>query len=174
MPLRSGPMLDAVERGPFLLPFLSIPLVYYTRDPESCACTALPDWNGLALGGINNPAVKTVVKAVWERWGSRTAEPRSNCSGAFALRPAGRWPGNLFAASSREARFDPLLFLRPHLSIAATGSPDGRRNSVPVPLCVLCIQRRSDRLPGACTVQKPLGSLHGLLSFCLMAGSYDP
>lgn len=73
MPLRSGPMLDAVERGPFLLPFLSIPLVYYTREPESCACTALPDWNGLALGGINNSAVKTVVKAVWERWGSRAA-----------------------------------------------------------------------------------------------------
>ena len=73
MPLRSGPMLDAVERGPFLLPFLSIPLVYYTREPESCACTALPDWNGLALGGINNSAVKTVVKAVWERWGQVAA-----------------------------------------------------------------------------------------------------
>ena len=41
MSLRSGPMLDAVERGPFLLPFLSIPLVYYTREPEVCGHTAL-------------------------------------------------------------------------------------------------------------------------------------
>lgn len=74
MPLRSGPMLDAVERGPFLLPFLSIPLVYYTREPETCRHTALPAWDGLAFGGINNSAVKTVVKAVWERWGRQAAE----------------------------------------------------------------------------------------------------
>lgn len=62
IPLQSGPMLDAVERGSFLLPFLSIPLVYYTREPEICRRTALTDWNGLAFGGINNSAVKTVVK----------------------------------------------------------------------------------------------------------------
>ena len=29
----------------------------------------LPDWAGLAFGGINNSAVKTVVKTVWEKWG---------------------------------------------------------------------------------------------------------
>lgn len=74
IPLRSGPMLGPVERGPFLLPFLSIPLVYYTREPAVCRCTPLPDWNGLAFGGINNSAAKTVVKAVWERWGCRAAE----------------------------------------------------------------------------------------------------
>ena len=54
--------------------FLSIPLVYYTREPEVCGHTALADWNGLAFGGINNSAVKTVVKAVWERWGHQAAE----------------------------------------------------------------------------------------------------
>lgn len=74
IPLQSGPMLDAVERGSFLLPFLSIPLVYYTREPEICRRTALTDWNGLAFGGINNSAVKTVVKTVWERWGSQAAQ----------------------------------------------------------------------------------------------------
>ena len=74
MPLQSGPMLDAVERGPFLLPFLSIPLVYYTREPELCSRTALADWNGLAFGGINNSAVKTVVKTVWEQRGSQAAQ----------------------------------------------------------------------------------------------------
>ena len=33
----------------------------------------LPDWDGLAFGGINNSAVKTVVKVVWETWGREAA-----------------------------------------------------------------------------------------------------
>ena len=60
VPLRQSPMLNAVQRGPCLLPFVSIPLVYYTREPEACAKTSLPDWRGLAFGGINNSAAKTV------------------------------------------------------------------------------------------------------------------
>jgi len=70
--LRQSPALDAVWREERLLPFLSIPLVYYTREPEACA-TALDDWDGLAFGGINNSAAKTVVKAVWSRWGREAA-----------------------------------------------------------------------------------------------------
>ena len=73
VPLRQSPMLYAVQRGPNLLPFVSIPLVYYTREPEACAKTSLPDWRGLAFGGINNSAVKTVVKTVWEQWGQTAA-----------------------------------------------------------------------------------------------------
>ena len=73
VPLRQSPMLNAVQRGHCLLPFVSIPLVYYTREPEACAKTVLPDWHGLAFGGINNSAVKTVVKAVWEQWGQTAA-----------------------------------------------------------------------------------------------------
>ena len=73
VPLRQSPMLNAVQRGHCLLPFVSIPLVYYTREPEACAKTALPDWHGLSFGGINNSAVKTVVKAVWEQWGQTAA-----------------------------------------------------------------------------------------------------
>ena len=73
VPLRQSPMLNAVQRGHCLLPFVSIPLVYYTREPEACAKTALPDWHGLAFGGINNSAVKTVVKTVWEQWGQAVA-----------------------------------------------------------------------------------------------------
>ena len=56
IPLRQSPMLNAVQRSPCLLPFVSIPLVYYTREPEACAKTSLPDWRGLAFGGINNSA----------------------------------------------------------------------------------------------------------------------
>lgn len=127
MSLRSGPMLDAVERGPFLLPFLSIPLVYYTREPEVCGHTALADWNGLAFGGINNSAVKTVVKAVWERWGHQAAEAllerslvtdmpigafqtvrqgqASTALGALSICPAGRRTGDLPSDSTGRLRF---------------------------------------------------------------------
>lgn len=73
VPLRQGPMLNAVRRGPCLLPFLSIPLVYYTRKPKGCAKTALPYWHGLAFGGIHNSAAKTVVKSAWEQWGREAA-----------------------------------------------------------------------------------------------------
>lgn len=71
--LREGSALEPVKRDDKLLPFVSIPLVYYTREPDRCAQTALPDWKGLAFGGINNSAVKTVVKAVWECWGKPAA-----------------------------------------------------------------------------------------------------
>lgn len=73
IPLRCCAALDAVWREDALLPFLAIPLVYYTRQPAACAQTALGDWQGLVFGGINNSAAKTVVKAVWERWGEDAA-----------------------------------------------------------------------------------------------------
>ena len=73
VPLRPSPLLELVNRGPALLPVAAIPLVYYTRQPEVCASTALADWEGLAFGGINNSAAKAVVKAVWERWGREAA-----------------------------------------------------------------------------------------------------
>ena len=73
VPLRESPALDAVRRGDKLLPAAAIPLVYYTREPEVCEQMRLPDWAGLAFGGINNSAVKTVVKAVWEKWGREAA-----------------------------------------------------------------------------------------------------
>ena len=58
VPLRQSPMLNAVQRGPCLLPFVSIPLVYYTREPEACAKTSLPDWRGLAFGASTIPRQK--------------------------------------------------------------------------------------------------------------------
>ena len=74
VPLRQGPLLEAVKRSPYLLPVLSIPLVYYTKEPDVCTSTTLPTWDGLAFGGINNSAAKTVVKSVWETWGQKAAE----------------------------------------------------------------------------------------------------
>lgn len=74
VPQRQGPALDAVRRGAELLPVLSIPLVYYTRNPVHCAGKQLPEITGLAFGGINNSAGKTLVKAVWSRYGRAAAQ----------------------------------------------------------------------------------------------------
>lgn len=71
--LRPGRALEEVYRGEYLLPFLSIPLVYYTRNPASCAEKPCAEVEGLAFGGINNSAGKTLVKAVWSRYGKETA-----------------------------------------------------------------------------------------------------
>lgn len=73
-PLRACRALDAVSRGDRLLPFVAIPLVYYTRDLRRCEDTSLKDWDGLAFGGINNSAGKSIVKAVWSHYGKAAAE----------------------------------------------------------------------------------------------------
>lgn len=74
IPLRQSAALETAYRGETLLPAAAIPLVYYTREKERCASTALKDWEGLAFGGINNSAAKTVTKAVWKRWGRTAAD----------------------------------------------------------------------------------------------------
>lgn len=69
VPLRQTTALKAVSRHPALLPFVSIPLVYYTSNPAACAEKGICDIDGLAFGGINNSAGKTLVKAVWSHRG---------------------------------------------------------------------------------------------------------
>lgn len=73
LPLRCGAALDAARRDERLLPFLSIPLVYYTREAGGIADAELNAQRALAFGGINNSAAKTVTKAVWERCGKEAA-----------------------------------------------------------------------------------------------------
>lgn len=73
LPLRPLSSLEMVRRGPCLLPVAAIPLMYFTRQPQLCAQTPLSALPGLAFGGINNSAAKTIVKAVWEREGKATA-----------------------------------------------------------------------------------------------------
>ncbi len=73
LPLRKGPAQKIVSRGEALLPFVSIPLVYYTRDPAGCADKCLWEVEALAFGGIDNSAGKTLVKAVWDRYGKEKA-----------------------------------------------------------------------------------------------------
>ena len=63
-----------VCRAPELLPVASIPLTYFTHTPESCRTKRLTEQTSLAFGGINNSAVKTVVKYIWEAYGKQAAE----------------------------------------------------------------------------------------------------
>ena len=74
MPLRNIPSLEQVCRAPELLPVASIPLTYFTHTPESCRTKRLTEQTSLAFGGINNSAVKTVVKYIWEAYGKQAAE----------------------------------------------------------------------------------------------------
>lgn len=74
VPLRNIPSLEQVCRAPELLPVASIPLTYFTHTPESCRTKRLTKQTSLAFGGINNSAVKTVVKYIWEAYGKQAAE----------------------------------------------------------------------------------------------------
>ncbi len=67
--LKSGRALEVVDRGVALLPYVAIPLVYYTSDPTCCQDKELIEIEGMTFGGINNSAGKTIVKAVWNRYG---------------------------------------------------------------------------------------------------------
>lgn len=75
-PIKQDAAAQAVWRADALLPYVSIPLVFATRNPEACEGKGVADLAGtaIALGGINNSAVKTVHKAIWERYGQETAE----------------------------------------------------------------------------------------------------
>ena len=193
VPLRQSPMLNAVQRGPCLLPFVSIPLVYYTREPEACAKTSLPDWRGLAFGGINNSAAKTVVKSVWERWGQVAAAKLLGESlvadmpiGAFQAVRQGQTSTalvpSLYAlrADGRETflrvpQEGPVLipsYLCARASCAGVGSPSGG-GTYPLPraLRFLCGKRGSDRLPRLHRAAQRTGGRLRPLSIRCMAGT---
>lgn len=74
--LKENTAVKSVYRSNKLLPFLIIPLVFFTNQPMGCEETGIGELIGhqpIAFGGINNSAVKTVVKAVWSRYGKEAA-----------------------------------------------------------------------------------------------------
>ena len=71
---KNSTALELVERSPYLLPFISIPLVYFTTNPNHCKNKKMDEIHPLAFGGINNSAGKTVTKALWNRYGKEAAE----------------------------------------------------------------------------------------------------
>lgn len=74
LPLHDGPALDAIRRDNTLLPFLSIPLLYYTGEENAYEGQAIHEIRNLAFGGINNSAGKTLIKAVWSHYGKEVAQ----------------------------------------------------------------------------------------------------
>ncbi len=71
VPLRNCEALEAVQRSEYLLPLLAIPLVYYTKNENLQTENTIEHMPDLVFGGINNSAAKTVVKAVWSRYGKQ-------------------------------------------------------------------------------------------------------
>ncbi len=111
--------VPVVERSDFLLPFLIIPLVFFSSDPnrdidlrlEEVARKGLP----VAFGGIDNSAAKSVVKTVWSRYGldaARSLFRQATVTGmpvqAFQLAKTGVKPlalvPSLFAATTNEGK----------------------------------------------------------------------
>ncbi len=73
LPLKQDTATTAALRDEKLLPFLSIPLVYYTSNPTESVGKSICEQKSLAFGGINNSAGKTITKAVWSRYGKAAA-----------------------------------------------------------------------------------------------------
>lgn len=58
-----------IIRDSKLLPFVGIPLVYFTTEPEKVENKHVFEINDISIGGVDNSAIKTVVKSIWERYG---------------------------------------------------------------------------------------------------------
>ena len=84
-PVKEIPELGGLKKDPALLPYLAIPLVFYSdtelfrqaggKSESDLSLNKLIETSfPLAYGGINNSAVKTVAKLAWESYGMETAE----------------------------------------------------------------------------------------------------
>lgn len=104
--LRPSPMLTACLRDRALVPFAAIPMVYFTRNPAGCK-KAIPEVEGLAFGGINNSAAKSIVKSVWERYGRDAAE-RVLARGSVSDMPIGAY--QQVRLGERETALVPSLY----------------------------------------------------------------
>ncbi|MDO4591134.1 MAG: hypothetical protein Q4B35_07080 [Slackia sp.] len=86
MPRKDTPAVRAMERDPRLLPLVAIPITCY--GSASCEGLALPDATrrfATAFGGIDNAAARTVVKAVWQRYGEEEARSLLQRSSVTAM-----------------------------------------------------------------------------------------
>ncbi len=70
--------LKGVERS-YLLPYLAIPLLLFSKDKENLSFKELKH-NKPAFGGINNSAAKSVVKLIWELYGKDEAKELMRCA----------------------------------------------------------------------------------------------
>lgn len=71
---KTKPALESLKRSETMLPFVAIPLVYYTTDKSDCENKTLEDMSkkkSFSFGGINNSAGKTLTKLAWEKYGKQ-------------------------------------------------------------------------------------------------------
>lgn len=74
VPLKDTPIAAAARRAPWMLPFVAIPLTAYGSAPCGDATfVQLMRTRRVAFGGVDNSAGKTVVKALWQRYGEDVA-----------------------------------------------------------------------------------------------------
>ena len=80
MPLREqfeykkGPLYHCINRDENLLPYVVIPLIYYTNREECCEQKRIIDIDHLSFGGIHNSAGKSIVKSTWSYYGKENAK----------------------------------------------------------------------------------------------------
>ncbi len=69
-----------------LVPFIAIPMVFYTNNKHLDQTSIYEQINkNIAFGGINNSAVKCILKSVWHRYGKEKAEMLLNNSTIFDM-----------------------------------------------------------------------------------------
>ena len=75
LPLKNNEMIKACVRQETLTPFIIIPLVCYTTNLNKYNNTSILDHcdSSFSIGGINNSAVKSIYKSVYQKFGKDNA-----------------------------------------------------------------------------------------------------
>lgn len=78
VPLKSSEDVRKIYRSRYLLPYLAIPLVFYSPKadfPKELSLRQVAEESyDIAFGGINNSAGKSVVKTLWSGYGKAAAD----------------------------------------------------------------------------------------------------
>ncbi len=112
--------IKEIER-PMLLPYLSIPLMLFSKDKEGLSFKDLKN-NNAAFGGINNSAAKSVVKTVWSLYGKAEAEALLKSSFITPM-PIGAFQS--VRAGQRKAAVIPSLFALSDTSFISSPLKEG-------------------------------------------------
>ena len=73
IPLKDSRSVSAILRDPRLLPYLAIPLLFFSRNKNIKSLYDAASCN-IAFGGIDNSAAKSAVKTIWSLYGKEKAE----------------------------------------------------------------------------------------------------
>ncbi len=71
--LKNTQPVKAISRDPRLLPYLAIPLMFFSKEKQIMSLYDAAS-SDIAFGGIDNSAAKSVVKTIWSLYGKEKAE----------------------------------------------------------------------------------------------------